>query len=45
MNDFAIAAEKFGETDGDLESIVNEFSNTLHNVSKIISEKVNKMKI
>jgi len=39
MNDFAIAAEKFGETDGDLESIVNEFSNTLHNVSKIISEK------
>jgi len=39
MNDFALAAEKFGETDNDLESIANEFSNTLRNVSKNISEK------
>jgi len=42
MNEFAGAAEKFGETDPDLESIVNEFSNTLRNVSKNIGEKVNK---
>jgi len=42
MNDFAVAAEKFGETDPDLEGIVNEFSNTLRNVSKNIGEKASK---
>jgi len=42
MNEFALAAEKFGETDADLEAIVNEFSNTLRNVSKNIGEKANK---
>ncbi|ORX43297.1 hypothetical protein BCR36DRAFT_361394 [Piromyces finnis] len=42
MNEFAIAAEKFGETDTDLESIVKEFSNTLHSVSRNYGEKVSK---
>jgi sorting nexin-4 len=42
MKEFADAAEKFGETDPNLENIINEFSNTLRNVSQNISEKVNK---
>jgi len=42
MNEFALAAEKFGETDADLESIANEFSNTLRSVSKNIGEKASK---
>jgi len=40
MKEFADAAEKFGETDPNLENIINEFSNTLRNVSQNISEKV-----
>jgi len=42
MNEFASAAESFGESDADLEAIVNEFSNTLRNVSKNIGEKADK---